>query len=100
MDKEYERYASIRRRRHNGVCRADANFYLAYCEKNGIDPQGVKVDESATPLADARYTGILATLESGGSISQADYGYLWRYCKRNGVEMPWCTARYSLAKNL
>lgn len=98
MDKEYERYASIRRRRHNGVCKADADFYLAYCEKNGIDPQGVKVDESATPLADARYTGILVTLESGGSISQADYGYLWRHCRKTGKEMPPCKATYTLNK--
>lgn len=97
MDREYERYASIRRRRHNGVCRADAAFYLAYCKKNGIDPQGVKVDESAAPL-DARYADILATLESGGSISQADYGYLWRYCKKAGIAMPPCKAAYTLNK--
>ena len=93
------------------LCPRDYTFYVAYCSSHGIEPVAVK-DKGAEPIlydgrkdvqgssGDARYTNILATLESGGSISQADYGYLWRYCKRNGVEMPWCTARYSLAKNL
>lgn len=89
------------------LCPKDYTFYVAYCSSHGIEPVAVK-DKGAEPIlfdgrkdvqgssGDARYTDILATLESGGSISQADYGYLWRHCRKTGKEMPPCKATYTL----
>ena len=93
------------------LCPRDYTFYASYCSTHGIEPVAIK-DKGAEPIpydgrrdvqgssGDDRYSDIIATLESGGSISQADYGYLWRYCKKTGIEMPWCKATYSLAENL
>ena len=94
----------------NRLCPKDYVFYMAYCVAHGIEPSVVIKANGITAipydgrsdvagmLKSTRYSKLIATLNAGGAISQADYGFLWKYCRANGLEMPWCRATYSLVK--
>jgi hypothetical protein len=95
----------------NRLCPKDYVFYMAYCIAHEIEPS-VVIKESgiaaipydgrsdvAGMLKSTRYSKLITALNNGESISQADYGFLWKYCRANGLNMPWCRATYSLMKN-
>lgn len=96
----------------NHLCPKDYTFYLAYCVSHNIEPVEVVKDKGTPPILydgrsdkqnrnkQDRYSKIMEVLYNGMSITQADYGFLWKFCKANGLEMPWCRASYSLVREL
>lgn len=88
----YEHIRNILSSGSSELSSADYQFYKRYCRKNGIAPEKVSVGVSERSSKDEyqkeRYEALMAGLNKGRSIPAADYRFLKRYCKANGITMP------------
>lgn len=86
---------------------SDYQFYRRYCQRNGIEFTGAKVDKTHTvervdvPLApsgnvnprratltERRYQDDMAQLQQGVTLPMKELSFLCRYCNRRQIERP------------
>ena len=92
---------------------SDYQFYRRYCNRNGIEFTGAKVDKTGTlrrvdvpkipsekqtkprriDLSNQRYDQVIERLNAGEEITKQDYDFLRSHCARYHKDMPELTVR-------